>query len=74
MPKFLSTSGFKWQRNVSVSLRKLPTLFSRLGLKIRIMHRLLEFNQLKWLKPSVKFSTKSRIGAENYGDKDRKVL
>ena len=37
-------------------------LFLRLGLKLKKMHRVLEFNQLQWLK--VEFSTQKRIEAE----------
>ena len=72
MSKFLSTGAFKRERKVSAWLQKLPILFLRLGFKLKIMHRLLEFNQLNWLKPYVKSNTKRRIGLENYGDKDKK--
>ena len=38
------------------------------------MHRVLEFNQSRQLKPYVKFNTQKGIEAEQNGDKDGKVL
>ena len=49
-------------------------LYLRLGLKIKKIHHVLEFNQSQWLKQYVGFNTKKRIEAEKNGDKDGKVL
>ena len=38
------------------------------------MHRVLEFNQLQWLKQYLEFNTHKRIEAEKNGDKDGKAL
>ena len=38
------------------------------------MHRVLEFNQLQWLKQYLEFNTHRRIEAEKNGDKDKKAL
>ena len=38
------------------------------------MHRVLEFNQSRQLKPYVKFNTQKGIETEQNGDKDGKVL
>ena len=49
-------------------------LYVRLGLKLNTMHRVLELNQLQWLKRNVEFNTQKRIEAKNYDDKDGKAL
>ena len=49
-------------------------LYLRLGLKLKIIHRVLEFSQSQWLKPCVEFDTEKRVEAEENGDKDRKRL
>ena len=49
-------------------------LYLKLGLKLKKIHRVLEFNQSQWLKPYVKFNTKEKIEAEKNDDKDGKVL
>ena len=46
----------------------------RLGLKVKQIHHVLEFNQSQWLKPYVEFNTQKRIEAEKNGDKDGKTL
>ena len=49
-------------------------LYLRLSLKLKKIHRVLEFNQSNWLKPYVEFSTHKRIKAKKNGDKDGKAL
>ena len=39
-------------------------LYLRLGLKLKKVHHVLEFNKSQWLNPYVKFNTKKRIDAE----------
>ena len=49
-------------------------LYLRLGLKLRKIHRVFEFNQSQWLKPYVKFNKQKRTEAEKNGDRDGKAL
>ena len=49
-------------------------LYLRLGLKLKKIHHVLEFNQSQWLKEYVEFNTQRRIEAEKNADKDVKVL
>ena len=49
-------------------------LYLRLGLKLNKLHRVLEFNQPKWLKQYVEFNRQKILEAEKNGDKDRKAL
>ena len=49
-------------------------LYLRLRLKLKYIHRVLEFNQLQWLKPYIEFHTQKRIEVEKNGDKDEKTL
>ena len=46
----------------------------KLGLKLKKIHRVLEFNQLQWLRPYIEFNTKKRIEVEKNNDKDGKAL
>ena len=49
-------------------------LYLRLGLKIKKVNRVLEFDQSKWLGPYIEINTQKRIEAENYGGKDGKTF
>ena len=39
-------------------------LYSRLRLKLKQIHCVLEFNKLQWLKPYIKFKAQKRTEAE----------
>ena len=49
-------------------------LYLRLGLKLKKIHRVIEFNQSQWLKPYTEFKTQKRVEAEKDNDKDGKAL
>ena len=49
-------------------------LYLRLGLKLKKIHRVLEFNQSPLLKQYVQFKTQKRIEALKNGDKNGKAL
>ena len=49
-------------------------LYLRLGLKLKKINRVLEFNKSQWLKPYIEFNTQKRIEAERNNDKDIKAL
>ena len=49
-------------------------LYLRIGLKLKKIHRVLEFNQSQWLKQYVELNTQKRTEAEKNGDKDGKTL
>ena len=49
-------------------------LYLKLGLKLKKIHRVLEFNQSQWLKPYLELNTKKRIETRKNGDKDGKTL
>ena len=46
----------------------------RIELKLKIIKRVLAFNQSQWLQPYIKFNTQKRIAAEKNNDKDGKTL
>ena len=48
--------------------------YLRLGLKLKIIYCVLEFNQSEWLKQYVKFNTHIKIEAEKDGGKDGEAL
>ena len=39
-------------------------IYSRLGLKLKKIRHVLEFNQLQWLKPHIEFNTQKTIKVE----------
>ena len=45
-------------------------LYLSLGLKLKKIHRALEFSQSNWLEPYIAFNTKKRAGAKNPFEKD----
>ena len=45
-------------------------LYSKLALKLKKIHRALEFSQSKWLEPYIAFNTQKRAGAKNAFEKD----
>ena len=49
-------------------------LYLRLDLKLKKIHRVLEFNQSQWLQPCIEFNTQKRTEAEKNNDKDGKEL
>ena len=45
-------------------------LYLKLGLKLKKIHRALEFSQSKWLEPYIAFNTQKRAGVKNAFEKD----
>ena len=45
-------------------------LYLKLGLKLKKIHRALEFSQSKWLEPYIAFNTQKQAGAKNAFEKD----
>ena len=45
-------------------------LYLKLGLKLKKIHRALEFSQSKWLEPYITFNTQKRAGAKNAFERD----
>ena len=52
----------------------LPANYLRLQLKVKKMHRVLEFNQAQWIKPYSEFNTQKWKETEKQGDKYGKAL
>ena len=48
--------------------------YFRLGLKLKTIYHVLEFNQSQWLKPFTEFNTQSRTYGEQNNDKNEKAL
>ena len=66
-------ANFFWQRKVCASFWKFTILF-KARIKVKKIHRGLEFNQSHYLKPNTEFSTPTRREVERNGYSDRKVL
>ena len=49
-------------------------LYLRLGLILKNIYRVLEFNQSQWVKQYIEFNAQKTIEAEKNGEKDRKAL
>ena len=45
-------------------------LYLKLGLKLKKIHRALEFSQSKWLEPYIAFNTQKRAKAKNAFEND----
>ena len=49
-------------------------LYLTLGLKLKKIYPILEFNQSQWLKPYIKFNTHKQNRSRKNDDKDGKAL
>ena len=49
-------------------------LYLRLGLILKNIYRVLEFNQSQWVKQYIEFNAQKTTEAEKNGEKDRKAL
>ena len=49
-------------------------IYLRVGMKLKKIYRVLEFNQSEWLKQYVEFNTQKRIEAGKNGYEDGKAL
>ena len=49
-------------------------LYLRLGLKLKIIHGVLEFNKSQWLKQHAEFNTQKKNRSRKNGDKNGKAL
>ena len=49
-------------------------IYLRLGLKLKAIHRVLQYNQSEWLKACIEFDTQNRSEAEKSNDKEGKAL
>ena len=56
-----------FDKEMCVLLYENLQLYLRLGLQLKKVHRVLEFNKSQWLNSYVKFNTKKRIDAEKNG-------
>ena len=57
------------KKNYVLHYRNLQ-LYLSLGLKLKKVHRVLEFNQSSWLRQYIDFNTQKRAGAKNAFEKD----
>ena len=57
------------KKNYVLHYRNLQ-LYLSLGLKLKKVHKVLEFNQSSWLRQYIDFSTQKRAGAKNAFEKD----
>ena len=66
-------ANFFDKENYMVNYKNLQ-LYLKPGLNLKKIHRILQFNQSKWLKAFVELNTQKRTETENNGDKDGKAL
>ena len=66
-------ANFFDKENYMVNYKNLQ-LYLKPGLNLKKIHRVLQFNQSKWLKAFVELNIQKRTETENNGDKDGKAL